>query len=584
MIIKRTWPILEIESRLWKKLNTRRHIQLVGVFLLMIVASIFEVVSIGLVLPFLSALTAPEIIYKLNIFKEIWPYFYILEASQVLLPLTILFCIAALIAGGLRVLLLWANTRVSYAIGSDFSIQIYGNSLYKPYQYHLGVNSSDLINGVINETGIVIFVVSATLNILSCAVVLMFVLSAIIYVDPLVALTIFGGFGVIYTVIVGSSRKKLKENGNLVSIESSRLVKCMQEGIGSIRDVILNGLQEVYISEYTKSDRLLRRAIGNTIILGHSPRYIMEALGILLLASIAYFYVGKAESVTTLIPFLGAIALGAQKVLPLLQQAYSSWAGIQGNIKPTMDVLNLLDGEPVLKPKFLNAPDLKFEKEIELLGVSFSYDNDINKILNNVNLTIKKGEWIGFVGKTGSGKSTLIDLIMGLLKPTEGKILVDGIDINSPHIMGVWQKKIAHVPQNIHLSDMSIIENIGIGQKIEEIDKKIIDNVISTSQLISVTEVLAQGYCTVVGEKGARLSGGQIQRIGIARALYRNCPIMVFDEATSALDSETEMRLIRSLENNYRNLTVILIAHRTSTLKNCENIYEIVDGSLRRVN
>jgi len=290
----------------------------------------------------------------------------------------------------------------------------------------------------------------------------------------------------------------------------------------------------------------------------------------------------REDGLTVVIPILGALALGTQRLLPALQQLYGSYSTLKGSYSSFQDVLNLLN-QPL--PKYAletekgNLPtQISFKKEIVLNNINFSYaaDNTISPplVLKNINLKLRKGERIGFIGVTGSGKSTLLDIIMGLLIPTSGKLTIDGKLITDENKRS-WQAHIAHVPQNIYLSDSTIEENIAFGLPKDKIDRRKVEKAAKQAQIAELIDNWQEGYQTFVGERGIRLSGGQRQRIGIARALYKQADVLIFDEATSALDNETEQAVMKSIECLGRELTILIIAHRITTLKGCDKIIKL---------
>ena len=378
------------------------------------------------------------------------------------------------------------------------------------------------------------------------------------------------------------TRKQLLVNSKRVAEDSTRLIKSLQEGLGGIRDVLIDGTQSVYCEIYRNADFSLRRAQGNSLFIGQSPRYLMEALGMLLIASLAYFIDKQANGISRAIPLLGALALGAQRLLPILQQSYSSWTTIQSSRESLKDVIDLLE-QPL--PPYINQisnQNITFNSIIKLKQLSFRYSIQTPIVLNQINLTIKKGSRIGFIGPTGSGKSTLLDIIMGLLQPTDGFIEIDGQPITKKN-QRAWQRHIAHVPQSIYLSDSSIEENIAFGVPKEKIDLNRLKQAAKQAQIQEMIENWPQKYKTPVGERGIRLSGGQRQRIGIARALYRKADIIIFDEATSALDNETEDAVMNSINKLSKKLTILIIAHRLTTLKNCSFVIELNNGGIKKI-
>ena len=299
----------------------------------------------------------------------------------------------------------------------------------------------------------------------------------------------------------------------------------------------------------------------------------------ILIAVLAYVLSLKADGIITALPLFGVLTLSAQRLLPALQQSYSAWAVITGSQAVLANVLELLNQE--LPPEVIH-PSIKqmnFCESIQFDNVSFRYSNDGQWVLRDMNLTINKRSRVGIIGTTGCGKSTTIDIMMGLLMPSEGSILVDGQLLNNDRLWA-WQRNIAHVPQDIYLSDNTVAENIAFGIPLDQVDMARVYDVANKAQLNEFINNLSDGYNTIVGERGVRLSGGQRQRIGIARALYKRASILVFDEATSALDSSTEKSILDAINSLSRDLTIIMIAHRITTVQNCDIIYEIDRGKV----
>jgi len=547
----------------------------------MILTSFAEIFSIGAVLPFLGVLTAPNRVFEHPAAQSFIQILEITSPEQLLLPLTIIFGLAALTAGAMRLLLLWADIRLSFATGADLSISIYRRTLYQPYAVHIARNSSEIINGISTKTGTVIHVIVMLLNLVSSSVMLSAIMIALLSFEPIIALTAFGGFGLIYAFIIWLTRSRLMINGQLVARESSYVIKSLQEGLGGIRDVLIAGSQLTYLKIYRDADQPLRRAQGNNLFISQSPRNGMEALGMVLFAALAYTLARQSEGIANAIPVLGALALGAQRLLPVLQQAYAALTAIRGEQSSLQDTLELLD-QPL--PDYANQPPaepIPFRKQISLRRLSFRYSPQTPWVLKNVDCTILKGDRVGFIGTTGSGKSTLLDIIMGLLKPTEGALEIDGLPITTCN-QRAWQTHIAHVPQAIFLTDNTIEENIAFGEPKDQINHERVRQAARQAQIADIIESWPEQYQTLVGERGIRLSGGQRQRIGIARALYRQADVIIFDEATSALDNETEQAVMQAINNLGEDLTILIIAHRLTTLKNCTQIVELSDGCIKR--
>ena len=541
----------------------------------MLLTSMAEVISVGAVLPFLGALTAPEEIYQHHLMQPVIQCLQLTSPNKLLLPLTIGFIAAVLIAGGVRLALLYVTTRLSYATGADLSINIYRRTLYQKYAIHVNRNSSEVINGIINKTNTAINVIQSSLTLTSSLILIISILTALFSIDSVVAIISFVCFGAIYRLIVYYNRQQLQENSRVIATQSTKMIKSLQEGLGGIRDVLLDGTQQFYSQLYRNADLPLRKASGNNVFIIQSPRFVMEAIGMTLIATLAYAMSLRESGLVTAIPVLGALALGAQRLLPALQQAYGAYSSIKGSHSSFNDVIDLLN-QPL--PNYVDRLEgelpIPFKKEISLSNLSFRYNREMPLVLENINLNFSKGSRIGFMGATGSGKSTLLDIIMGLLQPTEGQLIIDGQPITEENLRS-WQAHIAHVPQNIYLSDSTVEENIAFGIPQTQIDHKLVKKAAKQAQIAELIEEWPKQYKTFVGERGVRLSGGQRQRIGIARALYKHANVIIFDEATSALDNETEQSVMEAIDGLGDDLTILIIAHRLTTLKDCGQIVKL---------
>lgn len=574
--------VYQLLKRLWQHITPRRRGQFGLLLVLMIGASFAEIISIGSVLPFLAVLTAPERIFRLPAAQPFIRAFGMTQPSELLLPLTIIFGLAALISGSVRLFLLWASTRLSFATGADLSINVYRRTLYQPYAVHVARNSSEIINGISGKTGTVTGTFTSILNLISSTIILLAILITLVSVDPVIALSAFTGFGLLYAAIIKITKRRLLVNSRRIAHESTQVIKSLQEGLGGIRDVLIDGTQATYCEIYRNSDLPLRHAQGNNLFIGMSPRYALEAIGMLLISGLAYMLALQPNGIAKAIPVLGVLALGAQRLLPVLQLAYLSWSSIKGGQVSLQDALELLD-QPL--PDYADKPIVKpllFDKQIKLENLSFRYSQQTPFVLENLNLTISKGSRTGFIGVTGSGKSTLLDILMGLLEPTQGLFQIDDQLLTGANNRS-WQAHIAHVPQAIFLSDCTIAENIAFGIPKAQIDHKRVLLAARQAQIAEIIETWPKKYNTYVGERGIRLSGGQRQRIGIARALYKQADVIIFDEATSALDNETEKAVMEAIEGLGDNLTILIIAHRLTTLKNCTQIVELGDRSIKRI-
>jgi len=574
--------LMKLLIRLWNQLERKRKTQLFGISILMIIASFAEVASIGAIFPFLGILTTPDSVFAYPGFQSFIKFINIKQPEELLLPITIIFISAVLLSAAIRLFLLWTMTKFSFAIGADFSLDIYRRTLYQPYVIHLSRNSSEIIDGVSVKTNNVIYnVILPCLTLISSTFMVVFILTALYFIAPEVALISFGAFGLLYVFIVVFTKKRVLRDGEKVAVYSAQLIKFLQEGLGGIKDILLDNTQEVFCHSYQKTDRELRAAQASNLFISQSPRFAIEALGMTFIALIAFGMYMKSDGTVMAIPVLGAFALGAQRLLPVLQQSFYSWTNIRG-MQATLEQLLELLIQP-LPALTLSSPrgSMVFEGHIRLSEISYSY-NSGPRILEQINLVIPKGSRVGFIGKTGSGKSTLLDIVMGLLDPDQGKLLVDDIPINAKNKRS-WQAKIAHVPQFIFLADSSIAENIAFGIDKNLIDFKRVEYVAELAQISHTILSMPSGFSTVIGERGVRLSGGQRQRLGIARALYKQADVIVLDEATSALDNDTEESLMNALKALDRKITVLMIAHRLTTLKDCDMLVELTSSGDVRI-
>jgi ABC-type multidrug transport system fused ATPase/permease subunit len=357
-------------------------------------------------------------------------------------------------------------------------------------------------------------------------------------------------------------------------------IQAIQEGLGGIRDVLVDNSQPVYIKKFARLDKILRDAQATNALIAVAPRFVVEALGMIFIVGLALFLNAANGTLASSLPVLAVLALGAQRLMPLLQQVFSTWANVMSNRAMFLGAVDLLRRPvPERFEAQRNIAPMPMEKSLRFKRVSFRYSNDLPDVLQDISIEIPHGSWVGFVGKSGSGKSTLTDLVMGLLQPTAGSILVDGVALNEANVLS-WQKQLAHVSQHIFLSDGSIVENIAFGVAPGLVDQQRVREACREAELEDLIQSLPDGYDSVIGERGVRLSGGQRQRIGIARALYKRASVLVLDEATSALDDVTEARIIEAVQRLGRKYTVLMIAHRLSTLRDCDMIYRLDQGRI----
>jgi ATP-binding cassette subfamily B protein len=578
-------------QRLFAHLSPRRRWQLAGLVVFMLVGAVAEMATLGMVVPFLTIFADPT--------KTSCDLFFV-PCGLTLTTASLLFGATVAVAAVIRIALNWASLRFTFGLGADISNEVYRRTLYQPYSFHVAHNTSEIIGGINKASGVV-GIISALTQALVAMFITISIITALLSIDMLVTSIAIGGFGVLYAITMIFNRKRLQANSKIVAHTENQRIKAVQEGLGGIRDVLLDGTQPVYVSSFQAVNyRRLRAQAGNAFI-STSPRYMIEAVGIILIISLAWLLHQRGGGLSAALPILGALALGAQRLLPQMQQLYFAWSAIRGSQAVLEDVLDLL--EQPIPVEYTQAPlalpypsyaatlsnpssnatpvPCSSPPAIALNHISFRYHPDGVDVLQDINLHIPTGTMTGFIGKTGSGKSTLIDLIMGLLEPTEGQIEIFG-QVLSRQNRRAWQAHIAHVPQAIYLADTTIAENVALGCDASKIDLARVKTSVEKAQLADFIESLPQQYQTPVGERGVRLSGGQRQRIGLARALYKQANVLVLDEATSALDDATETAVMQAIHELGNDITVLMIAHRLSTLKNCDRIVELGKGEMLR--
>ena len=492
-------------------------------------------------------------------------------------PISIIFCSVAVVTGMFRILLAWAGQRYVYGIRYDVGVALYDRMLHQPYTFHVGVNSSRIISNLENvprlAMGMLMPMLQAALpsSSVSSSLVVLIILS------PFASLVAISGFGLIYGGLSLTAGRGLRRNARVIAKMAHRRLQTVQEGLGGIGDVLLDNTQAIYVRKFAKIDARLSNAQSANALVAVAPRFLAEAVGLILMVMLALMLHGQRGGASASLPVLGALALGAQRLLPLMQQSYFGWASLLSHRSLFFDTVTLL--RHPLPPNIATESLPRLQSAVELDDVGFGYASDQHFTLRNISLRIPKGSRVGFVGKTGSGKTTLLNVVMGLLDPASGEIRVDGHLLTSSNKRS-WQQQVAHVPQSIFLTDGSIAENIALGVPADAIDIDKMRHVCRLAELAHFVEGLPQGYATSVGERGVRLSGGQIQRIGLARALYKDATVLVLDEATSALDDATEANIIEAVQRLGRRYTVLMIAHRTTTLRECDIIYKLNSGVL----
>ncbi len=575
--------IYSLIFKLWMYLPRKRRTHLLSLLIVMFLSAISEVITIGMVLPFIGVLINPDIIFDHQLVQPIIGYFKIIGSEQLVDFIVYFFIVIVIISGIIRLLFLYLMTKLSVVIGVEISVDIYRKTLYQPFLVHMNRNSSEVINSLIKKTDMIISqVLMPSISIVNSLILLIGIVAILMIINLAVTIYALGIFGLTYLSISYLVRRRLVRNSNDISYGLNRMIKLLQESLGSIRNIIINNSQKIHCEDYLKVVSSFRKAQGSNQIIILSPRYIIESLGVVLIVLVAYFLMKQGKEIIDFMPEVGAFVMGVQRLLPIIQHGYAAFAKVNGSYTSLIDVIDLMDQPDIGHTKISSSGNFSFNKEMKIHEVSFSYSKDLPLVLDNISMTIRKGESIGIIGETGSGKSTLIDIILGLLEVTKGSILMDNKRLSNKN-RKIWYPHVTHVPQDIYLSDTTIVENIIFSAHKGKIDSKRLELVSKQSEISNFVESMPDKYKTIVGEGGAKLSGGQRQRIGIARALYKEADIIIFDEATSALDEKTEGKIMREISRLKSSKAIIIVTHRPSILYYCDVVYEVSDRKINKV-
>ncbi|HEY0413554.1 MAG TPA: ABC transporter ATP-binding protein [Allosphingosinicella sp.] len=549
----------------------RRRAQLLLTLAAMLAGAAAELVTIGATVPFLAILTGQGQAAAGRL-----PHFLSLGPRPLLFA-ALLLVGSAVAAAAVRLLLVWTNQRFVAAVGHDIATAIFARLLRQPYADFVRRNSSEAIAAVEKVKDLAGGLLQPAMQAVTASVMALCIIALLVVIDAFAATVAAASIAAVYVAVSLVTRKRLGANSRILADTIVSRTKIVQEGLGGIRDIILDQSQPLFDRKFAEIDYRFRRALAANQLISQAPRFVIEAAGIVAIALIAMAMSLQPGGIVKAIPVLGALAIGAQRLLPLLQQVYTGWSLALGNAQALKDVAAML-AMPVAGTGSRPAAGPRFERDIEFRDVGFRYQGGAFA-LQGADFSIRRGERIGIVGPTGGGKSTLLDLLMGLLDPSDGEIRIDGRPLDDSS-RAAWQAQLAHVPQSIYLADDTIAANIAFGIPAARIDRARIEAAARAARVEPFVAELELGYDTLVGERGIRLSGGQRQRIGIARALYKAAPVLILDEATSALDDETENEVIEAIMALGGATTLIMVAHRRSTLAGCDRILRVDKGRI----
>jgi len=557
---------------LWDVLRSSERRSLVGVFALILIGTLLETLSVGMMIPVLSVIAADE--------KDISLFFFSIEPSierAQLIQLAVGLILFIYVFK--NVFLAWSTwiqrgflTRVTSRIAARM-LEIY---IRQPYAFHLRKNSSTLIRNTQDASILVAGGIEPMLTILTEGLIAVALFSVLVVVEPLGTICVVGMLLSATFVFQKFFDKRLQRWGTLRQIQKGSIIQTIQQSLGAVKDVQVLGREEWFVSEHNEKQstdaELLRRI--NTV--QAIPRLWLEVMAIAGLAGLVAIMVATGKDIEKIIPTVGLFAATSFKVLPSINKLVSS----KQTLKVSRSTIETIHHDLSLSVSIIESSlNSSFEfKNVEVENLSFKYEQSEGLVLSSINLKISSGEAVGFVGQSGSGKSTLIDIMLGLLHPQSGSVSINGQRIDD--VKQDWQKAIGYIPQTIFLMDDSLRRNIAIGIADSEIDEVAIRDALKSAQLEEFVSSLPEGLDTVVGERGVRLSGGQRQRIGIARALYHRPSVLVLDEATSSLDTETEHGVMQAVQALQGDKTVIIVAHRLSTVEYCDRLYRLDAGRI----
>jgi HlyD family secretion protein len=571
--------MLNLIKQIYSVLTHKQRKQFVYLQLLMAAMAFAEVGSVSAMGFFMAMVADQSLILKSELVNSIYSYLALQNFNQFIVYVGIATFLFLIFAATLSIITVWRVAMFSSSIGHQMADSLFKYYLSQPWLFHAAGSSSQLTKQISAETSRVTSQIVNPLMQMNAKLTLVIVmLVGLILLNPMVVFVGGGTLLLAYLLLYKLVRLRLLNNGKKISEMSSKRYKLMAESFGGIKEVLLLARQPYFIQQFGKSGKALSRSIGVNNGLVQVPKYFMEVVAFSsVIILVLYLVTSTQQNLVAILPVLTIYAVAGFKVLPAFQQIYNSIATIKGAL-PSFEAIkkDLINSQHMLTQKAVIAVEstneLSFKSALSMQHVTFGYADKSALALYDISLNIPANKTIAFVGHTGSGKSTLIDLILGLITPASGQIFIDNIPLTTANLRN-WQKKIGFVPQSIFLSDASIMQNIAFGLAEELIDQNRIQEVLALANLASFINELPNGMHTRVGERGVQLSGGQRQRIGIARALYLNPEVLIFDEATSALDNMTERLIMDAINALAGNKTIIFIAHRLTTIQKCDVIY-----------
>ncbi len=568
---------------LFKFFNKKDKIKLIGLFFFIALLGLVEIFSISLIMPFIALIADPQLVSTNIYLNTVYTFIGFNSVNQFMFFLGGCVLCFLLLSNTYAAIITWLSLKFSFHQGHLIAKRLLTGYLDQPYVFYLSRHTSVMVKNISVEVSRLIgLVLNPFLILIKALCVTLAILLLLVFIDPMLALIICFILGGLYALLFFTVRKRLMRKGSIATQLRSREVKCLNEALQGIKDIKLLGKEHTVLEEFEQTSTILAGFNAENSAFAALPRYLLEVIAFGGILVIILYLLKVKHDITQILPLISLYAFAGYRLMPLLQNMINSFANIRYNT-PVVHLLekelDFLESNKIYMPRDLIKPII-FNEKIQFDHVSFTYPGADKPIIHDLSLTIQKNTTVGFVGKTGAGKTTVIDLLLGLLTPNHGDIYIDDVPLAANN-MRAWQDTIGYVSQHIYLHDTTIAKNIALGVSDEKIDLEKIKYAASLAHIDEfIVNELAQGYQTEVGEKGVRLSGGQRQRIAIARALYHDPQVLVFDEATSALDVATEQALMEALDSLNHKKTIILIAHRLSTVKNCDQVFNLEMGRL----
>jgi ABC-type multidrug transport system fused ATPase/permease subunit len=566
-------------------LDARERRKLLLVFLSMVGSALLEVAGIASIMPFLALVGNPNLVEENATLHWVYTTLGFHSVNRFLALVGFGVLVVLVVSNAFMAFSNWAVLRFTWMRNYTLSRKLLAAYLYRPYSYFLTRNTSTMARNILGEVQQVIQgVLVPFLQILSRGLVVVFIAALLVAVNPTIALILMGSLGAIYCTMYFAVRRYVTRLGR-DRLEANRYrFRFAAEAFGGLKTVKLRRAEDHFVGRYAAhafrfADKTSRNAVVSAI-----PRYAMETLAFGGILVVTLYLLSTGQSLGQMLPMLGLYAFGGYRLLPSLQSLFSNAADIRFSTASLEAVeADLLEGQRLADERATlrkNVDPIVLRKALELRGVSYSYPGTSAPAVRNVDLTVPAGASVALVGRTGSGKTTIADLVLGLLEPSEGRLLVDGVEISGTDLPR-WQQSLGYIPQDIYLYDDTVTRNIALGVPDAEIDMAAVERAARIANIHDfVVSELPQGYGTAIGERGLRLSGGERQRIGIARALYHDPSMLILDEATSALDGATEESVFDALRSAARARTSLIIAHRLTTVRDCDEICVVEDGRI----